>query len=500
MMPGDEPVEDLAPLTHSSRPPPPSLFRDIVEAFTVAVVLALVIKYFVIEAYKVPTGSMEPTIHGAEVGGDRILINRMVEYVRDPRRWEIWVFRYPNNRRINYIKRVIGLPGESVWIINGDIYTSPTVEDWVARPDPLVLYSAGELEIARKPRRLQDSLFRSYPQVREEHAGNFDAETFQVNWYVPESGDAAKAWRYESGLAIVESEGRALARFRHRVEDVCDRFAPYSPVNPPGEHAVGDVQLALKVRADRSGGMLVFDLSDPHHDHALEARLPIAGEDGPGGLFFDGAAIADCGAVRLEPGELHDVVFTNADDRLEIRLDGEIVCEAEYRHPPEIRWRSEMRERIGFGVEGGAVAVAEARLYRDVHYRRGTTMWKSIPEGRFFVLGDNAAASKDSREWVRVTMTHRDSGEVLAGDHEAILDPDDLSSRIENPWRGTREGLHDLDGHVWFMDRYGNTHDLGKNREGWLPARAPSPLVPRDLFIGRAMAIFLPFSRIGIVR
>ena len=97
-------VEDLQPIRPSTPPDPPSPFvRDTVEAFTVAIILALMIKQFAAEAYKVPTGSMEPTIHGSESGGDRILINKMAASIRGPRRWEIWVFHYPNNREINYI-------------------------------------------------------------------------------------------------------------------------------------------------------------------------------------------------------------------------------------------------------------------------------------------------------------------------------------------------------------------------------------------------------------
>lgn len=498
-MPDVDPVEDLAPLRRETGSPPEEngVVRDIIEAFTVAIVLALVIKHFVIEAYKVPTGSMEPTIHGAEVGGDRILINCMINALRGPRRWEIWVFRYPNNTRINYIKRVVGLPGESVWIINGDIYTSPTVEKWEPQPDSLALYSSGELKIARKPRRLQDSLFHGYPQIADVETENFNAESFAANWYVP--SEARGNWRYESGAAIVSSKGRAVARFRHAITDVCDRFAPTGPANPPGEQAVGDVQLELRVRALERAGALVFELTDPHHDHELAARLAMIGDEEPSGLFVDGERVATCDA-RLTPGQDHDVVITNVDDRLEMRLDGEPVCHADYRHLPEIRWRSSAREVIEFGVAQGRLAILEARLFRDIHYRRGTSHWESLGEDEYFVLGDNSGASKDSREWVRMKMTQRETGEVLIGDHEAIPDPDDLTRRIDNPWRGTPDGRHDPDGHVWFMDRFGNVHDLGPNREGWLPHRAPSPAVPREAFIGRAIGAFLPIDRVRVVR
>ena len=54
--------------------------------------------------------------------GDRILVNKFVYDVRDPRRWEVIVFKYPGDAKMNYIKRLIGLPNETVRIYQGDIF------------------------------------------------------------------------------------------------------------------------------------------------------------------------------------------------------------------------------------------------------------------------------------------------------------------------------------------------------------------------------------------
>ena len=154
---GDLPI---SPLPVHSIPDSPPIIRDTIESFAIAIIVALVFKSFLAEAYKVPTGSMEPTIHGDINDGDRILVNKLANALRDPRPWEIWVFQYPNNRRVNYIKRVIGVGPESVWIVNGDIYTAALggTED-----DLLNLHAKGQFNIRRKPFAIADAMMRRHP-------------------------------------------------------------------------------------------------------------------------------------------------------------------------------------------------------------------------------------------------------------------------------------------------------------------------------------------------
>ena len=94
------------------------------ESIVVALVLALVIRHFVIQAFKIPTGSMRMTL----IEGDRILVNKFIygakipftdlrlPALRQPKRGDVVVFVYPEDPKKDFIKRLVGLPGETVEI------------------------------------------------------------------------------------------------------------------------------------------------------------------------------------------------------------------------------------------------------------------------------------------------------------------------------------------------------------------------------------------------
>lgn len=120
--------------------------REFLKALLVAVIAALILKTFVIEAYRIPTGSMESTL----LVGDYLLVNKFIygavtpkrlpytEYeiphlklpsIRSPKRNDVVVFEFPGNRdelqakeRVNYIKRLTALPGDTLTIKNRQIY------------------------------------------------------------------------------------------------------------------------------------------------------------------------------------------------------------------------------------------------------------------------------------------------------------------------------------------------------------------------------------------
>ncbi|MBI4845422.1 MAG: signal peptidase I [Candidatus Omnitrophica bacterium] len=94
------------------------IIREYVESFVIALVLALIIRTFVIQAFKIPTGSMNPTLKE----GDRILVSKFIYKFRKPESAEVVVFKYPENPKTAYIKRLIAKPLENVEIKNGRIY------------------------------------------------------------------------------------------------------------------------------------------------------------------------------------------------------------------------------------------------------------------------------------------------------------------------------------------------------------------------------------------
>jgi signal peptidase I len=101
-----------------------STFREYAEAAAIAVLLALFIRTFVVQAFKIPSGSMEPTL----LVGDHILVSKFifgvkVPFVRttlipisEPDREDVVVFIYPEDKSKDFIKRVIGLPGDTIRI------------------------------------------------------------------------------------------------------------------------------------------------------------------------------------------------------------------------------------------------------------------------------------------------------------------------------------------------------------------------------------------------
>lgn len=99
--------------------------------FVLALVVAVLLKNYVIINADVPTGSMENTI----MPGDRLIGNRLAYIKNTPERGDIIIFRYPDDEEELYVKRVIGLPGETVDIVDGKIYidgaTEPMEEEYL---------------------------------------------------------------------------------------------------------------------------------------------------------------------------------------------------------------------------------------------------------------------------------------------------------------------------------------------------------------------------------
>jgi len=176
-----------------SEAPPDGGWRETVESIAMAVVLALLFRGFVAEAFVIPTGSMAPTLDGrhkdlkcpqcgkwyqtsaseeqidekltgkhvasatcpicrytqtidpvgkpnqGSFSGDRIIVGKFAYDFAEPKRWDVIVFKYPGNAVQNYIKRLIGLPGEKLWVVGGNIYSCGKDE------------SDDALRIARKP-------------------------------------------------------------------------------------------------------------------------------------------------------------------------------------------------------------------------------------------------------------------------------------------------------------------------------------------------------------
>jgi len=92
--------------------------KEIVEVIVIALVTVFIIRGFLIQPFLVSGASMEPTFQD----GNYLLVDQVTYRFREPERGEVIVFRYPKDRSIFYIKRIVGLPGDTVVVLGGRVY------------------------------------------------------------------------------------------------------------------------------------------------------------------------------------------------------------------------------------------------------------------------------------------------------------------------------------------------------------------------------------------
>ena len=97
---------------------PRPVWLDVVQTLVLALVLAFIIRTFALESFQVSGYSMMPTLHN----NDRVLVDKLLYKIEGPRTGEVIVFRSPVVTSEDWIKRVIGLPGETVKIVGGQVY------------------------------------------------------------------------------------------------------------------------------------------------------------------------------------------------------------------------------------------------------------------------------------------------------------------------------------------------------------------------------------------
>ena len=129
-----------------AEPPKKSVLREYFESIVIAVILALFVRTWAVQAFKIPTGSMENNL----LIGDHLLVNkfvfgpaasaaeRAILPIREVRRGDIVVFKYPDEPERDFIKRVIGLPGETLELRNKKVYVNgqPLDEPYVHFLEP----------------------------------------------------------------------------------------------------------------------------------------------------------------------------------------------------------------------------------------------------------------------------------------------------------------------------------------------------------------------------
>ncbi len=502
--------------------------RDNLEAFAVAIALALIVRHYSLEAFRIPSKSMMPTLVGADTGGDRILVDKGRWLRHDPARWEPTVFQYPLNRSKNFIKRMVGMPGETLKIEDGDIWTSR---------------GGADFGIERKPEGPQEALFFPYypePVEQRDYFANRRERNWEgLGWEIDERG----------GRFAVDATGKVTLRFladvlQYRSEGVWGNAL--LPEYKKGDGAAGDLRVRFDLGVERAGTFAI-ELTE----HALARRLVLA----PQGSYatvanMDGTEERFPVDVRLGEGA-YAVSFANVDDSLVIAIEGDAdfrktfafsskgdaeqraaderhVADAdteaariESQDPKEAaRLRGEAealrrklaagRTRVAFEADGLKATLKDVRIDRDVHYTIDSTHDQrlrhglEIPEGHYFMLGDNTLSSKDSRAWQIADVTMKDGTRIRWEEAHALHMGDvpgqpEADFDIDGPDR-VIEVKADVDGLV----RRFHTSDVEL-----VERNVPYGFVSEDHLVGRAFAIFWPIhvwpvvkqgTRIGLIR
>jgi signal peptidase I len=476
-------------------------WRDNIEAITMAIVMAVMLKYFVIEAYKIPTGSMQPTLMGfdyVEEGRsfldgvlgrprgprtkgvhDRILVDKLSYHFRDPERFEVVVFKYPLDRSKNFIKRICGMPGEELKVENGDLWT---------RPD-----SASEWTILRRPDTVMSDIWK--PLIDGDGTPDWK----------PVSGEAAS---WEIDARDIRARGAGQVQYPRQSGTILDHYTDGYPGHlgskvlrgKAAANSVGDLRVTGEVRALEGCQRVTIELREGSRRYQLHVPGPAAGADATIRLEISepsaggsGDRVVDGPAYRLAAGRTVAFAAENLDDRIRLQLDGETLLTEEI-DPVD---RSSL-SAVLLAIQGEGADFEDLMVARDIFYTQGggRSSWQ-IPEGHYVMLGDNTQDSSDSREWT--FKRFRMPPDYIA---EAYGDPDaDPVLRANYRLNENPIVVPGEQGSLRFLrDEWGELHTVPKTLGEPLPDELAS-YVPRELIIGRAVLVFWPFKPgLGVYR
>ncbi len=428
--------------------------REFVESIVIAIVLAFLFRGFEAEAFVIPTGSMAPTLYGnhkdvvcPECGfrystgasienkdnlrpervigttcpichylmditqrqrtytGDRILVGKFVE-PKAFERWDIIVFKFPGDAKQNYIKRLIGLPGEKVMVHGGDIYIQSPGEN--------------EFHIARKPAGKTKAMLQLVDDNRF-IADSMKKAGWPARWqpWARESVASPAAWRAAEDGHAYETDGaggEAWLRYRHLfpnyddwgdlaqgrqppglmrrrgklITDFCaynaiaTEFWPDETKHEVGAHWAPDLALETEVEVKSAQGMLLLDIvqGGVHYECQIDiatGRAELTADRGAqpfDAQADDASASPPTAETSIRGAGVYRLRFSNVDRGLKLWVNNKLIA---FSSPAtytldglaEPKWRETDPldiAPVGVGVRGAAVKLNYLRVLRDVYY------------------------------------------------------------------------------------------------------------------------------------
>jgi signal peptidase I len=415
--------------------------------------------------------------------GDQLLVHKHHYALRDPGRWEVAVFRNPQLPMQAYVKRVAGLPGETIELIDGNLYA-----DGVLQRKPLSVQTALRIPVSdddhiadgpdARPRwepaapnsqwrkSMHGSLYaisasegeRECDWIQYRHwirsGGNHLCRVPLDAWphTVPEPGQLRDGFRFLPKEHALESIGAMPAELRDewlaRLDDSPARLAvahlyershqppvldlcAYNHPDAADEHfQVHELMLELQLTPHEMDGEFVLSLHDGCHE--LQCTFDLAA--GEARLTADDDAyVHRRGSLAglVSAGESVTVLMSLFDRQAVVAVNGQelfapLLYSGEGTRPPLPRHPAKL------GAAGANLTVASIRLYRDVYYtppdEHEDRSWK-LGDDEFFVLGDNSPVSLDSRAWDDPAVPRR----MLIGRPFVVHLP---SRQQKIPWKG----------------------------------------------------------------
>ncbi|HJQ79180.1 MAG TPA: signal peptidase I [Lacipirellulaceae bacterium] len=356
--------------------------------------------------------------------GDRILVNKYIYAFSEPERWDVVVFKFPGDAKVNYIKRLVGLPGETLRVYQGDLF----VGDAQASDD-------GDFQISAKP---ADKVLSLRQLV---HDTEYDpAELFQAGWplrwsitpaengggwqrettvegttvrqrYTVDGGDDSGAWiRYEHRVpdygvwrrlaqlaadtpadqpiafseADLESAQRRLITdanpYNGRLveRDLIERNGLRIDPTKQGLHWVGDLMLEADVEVLEARGELLLDLVEAGRHFRCAINLT----NGEATLSAEGVADLATAKTPIAGAGEYRVAFANVDDQLLLWVDGDLVAfeggtaydvDNVFGDRRQILPQTSEEDPgdlapAGVGARDAKLAVTRLQMWRDIYY------------------------------------------------------------------------------------------------------------------------------------
>ena len=430
-------------------------FKETAESLVIAFILAFVFRAFVAEAFVIPTGSMADTLAGAHFrltcircayqydygfvperyglnrgvfpgvpmqlgggslrgkppicpmcgtegdmrrrhrvsNGDRIFVFKYLYQFRDPERWDVVVFKNPIEPDINFIKRLVARPHETIEIMDGDIYIDGLIQ--------------------AKPKHVQEALWlkifdNDYQPLKAPQQRLWQQPFTAVNektaWQIDQ-----RRHRFEFGGAGVED---ALTFDAERLRLMIQNFSAYNGPSTDYRSVGSDLKLSFQLAAESNEGRAIIRLGKYGRVYAGQV-----GFDGTCRIIKaqSGVVLMEEKFASLEAGRPINVSLAIVDHRIEL-IVGENRLRYEGANLPEdwgydrSKQRLEQMPSVGLAGEGCGFTLTHIRLHRDTHYSNLNVATGGpglategypfeLRDDEFFVLGDNSPASHDSRFW-----------------------------------------------------------------------------------------------------